>query len=197
MRLINKITIVILTILVVQIPIPVLADTAVTSYVQFENGGLEMAVDDIDFGTLDTSNLTENDNQAFLQGMGHILLYGGSGKLTVTDNRLDSNAGYQVTVKTGDNNWYDDQDEQACSMSDISLLQMTGSSLDLMSPDIAYPAMNVAESPLAHVETAGLNKDAPISYAIFVPATSNVSNLLGKTIHIDMVWTLGDYVTAE
>ncbi|WP_312695640.1 hypothetical protein, partial [Leuconostoc pseudomesenteroides] len=140
---------------------------------------------------------TENDNQAFLQGMGHILLYGGSGKLTVTDNRLDSNAGLSVTVKTGDNNWYDDQDEQACSMSDISLLQMTGNSLDLMSPDIAYPAMNVAESPLAHVETAGLNKDAPISYAIFVPATSNVSSLLGKTIHTDMVWTLGDYVTAE
>ena len=197
MRLINKITIVILTALMAQLPATVLADTAVKSYIQFENGGLDMSVDDMNFGTLDTSSLTTNDNQTFLQGMGHILLYGGNGKLTVTDNRLDSNAGYQVTVKTVDDSWYDDQNEQACSMSDISLLQMTEESANLMNPDTAYSAMTVADSPLAHVETAGLNEDAPISYAIFVPATSNVSSLLGKTIHTDMVWTLGDYVTAE
>lgn len=187
MRLINKITIVILTILVVQIPIPVLADTAVTSYVQFENGGLDMSADDMNFGTLDTSNLEETDNQTFLNGFGHILAYSGNGNLKVADNRLDSNDGYTVSVSVPDDNWYDDDDEPIAGNQTLGIVCQNGDDMAALG-NYETQILDITQSPIGYEATA------PYSgcYAIVVPASVDVSDIIGETIHTTLKWTLND-----
>lgn len=194
MRLINKITIVILTALMAQLPATVLADTAVKSYIQFENGGLDMSVDDMDFGTLDTSNLEENEDnmQSFIPGMGHVLIYTGDAGLTVKDNRLDSNQGYMVSVKC-DSVWLDDDNNEVdISGNEVHIAQLTDT-INWLSPDSGVEVLNVDNSSIGDEQMAKFdNITNGKGYAIFVSADADVSEILGKNIHTTLQWTLND-----
>lgn len=193
MKIVNRIIIVILTALIAQSPITISADTIVSSYIQFQNGELSMSVDDMDFGVLDTSNLEDTDNQTFMSGLGHFVLYKGDAELTVTDDRLDSNDGYTVTVSTEDDNWYDDSESVVATTDSMALVQLTSDEINLISSGTSTLVQTVDNSPIAHQEVIPLdNSSTDIGYAILVPASVDVSNLLGKSIHTSVVWTLGD-----
>lgn len=193
MKIVNRIIIVILTALIAQSPITISADTIVSSYIQFQNGELSMSVDDMDFDVLDTSNLEDTDNQTFMSGLGHFVLYKGDAELTVTDDRLDSNDGYTVTVSTEDDNWYDDSESVVATTDSMALVQLTSDEINLISSGTSTLVKTVDNSPIAHQEVIPLdNSSTDIGYAILVPASVDVSNLLGKSIHTSVVWTLGD-----
>ena len=193
MKIVNRIIIVILTALVAQSPITISADTIVSSYIQFQNGELSMSVDDMNFGVLDTSNLEDTSSQTFMSGLGHFVLYKGDAELTVTDDRLDSNDGYTVTVSTEDNNWYDDSESVVATTDSMDLVQLTSDSINIIDNGRGTPVKTVDNSPIAHQEVIPLdNSSTDIGYAILVPASVDVSNLLGKSIHTSVVWTLGD-----
>ncbi|KDA47631.1 MULTISPECIES: hypothetical protein [Leuconostoc] len=194
MKIVNRIIIVILTALIAQSPITISADTIVSSYIQFQNGELSMSVDDMDFGVLDTSNLEDTDNQTFMSDLGHFVLYKGDAELTVTDDRLDSNDGYTVTVSTEDDNWYDDSESVVATTDSMALVQLiSDDEINLISSGTSTLVKTVDNSPIAHQEVIPLdNSSTDIGYAILVPASVDVSNLLGKSIHTSVVWTLGD-----